>query len=75
MEQIVVCHFSWLGFFSLISWQSLALLEQDIDVKLHILDLLQNLSAFSRPNCDKMLAADAASRICSRMNDPEPSGR
>ncbi|XP_071803414.1 cilia- and flagella-associated protein 69-like [Asterias amurensis] len=55
--------------------KSLALLEQDIDVKLHILDLLQNLSAFSGPNCDKMLAAEAASRICSRMNDPEPSGR
>ncbi|XP_022085503.1 cilia- and flagella-associated protein 69-like [Acanthaster planci] len=55
--------------------KSLALLEQDIDVKLHILDLLQNLSAFSAPNCDKMLAAEAASRICSRMNDAEPTGR
>ncbi|XP_072017652.1 cilia- and flagella-associated protein 69-like isoform X2 [Amphiura filiformis] len=55
--------------------KSLALLEDDVEVKLCILDVLQHLSAFSNVNCNKMLAAEAASRVCSRMNDPDPSGK
>ncbi|PIK45828.1 putative cilia- and flagella-associated protein 69 [Apostichopus japonicus] len=55
--------------------KSLSLLEQDLEVKLCLMNVLQHLSSFSKPNCDKMLSADAASRIASRMNDPDPSGR
>ncbi|XP_071812719.1 cilia- and flagella-associated protein 69-like [Apostichopus japonicus] len=55
--------------------KSLSLLEQDLEVKLCLMNVLQHLSSFSTPNCDKMLSADAASRIASRMNDPDPSGR
>nr|XP_006825782.1 PREDICTED: uncharacterized protein C7orf63-like [Saccoglossus kowalevskii] len=55
--------------------KALALLEDEIDIKLEVLDALQHLSAFSSINCDKMLQANAASRICSRMLDPETTGR
>ncbi|XP_072179845.1 cilia- and flagella-associated protein 69-like [Diadema setosum] len=55
--------------------KSLTLLENDLEVKLRLMIILQHFSTSSPINCNKMLSADAASRIGSRMNDPDPSGR
>ncbi|XP_030849365.1 cilia- and flagella-associated protein 69 [Strongylocentrotus purpuratus] len=55
--------------------KSLTLLENDLEVKLRLMIILQHFSSFSPINCNSMLSADAASRICSRMNDPDPSGK
>ncbi|XP_070566690.1 cilia- and flagella-associated protein 69-like [Ptychodera flava] len=55
--------------------KALALLEHDTDIKLEVMDVLQRLSSASAINCDKMLQAEAAGKICSRMLDPDPSGR
>lgn len=55
--------------------KSLSLMEQDLEMKLCLMNVLQHLSGFSKVNCDKMLSADAASRITSRMNEQDPSGR
>ncbi|KAI8483595.1 Cilia and flagella associated protein 69 [Branchiostoma belcheri] len=55
--------------------KSLALLESDLEVKLNVLKVLQCFSVNSDSNCDQMLSAEAAYRICSRLNDPDPSGQ
>ncbi|XP_013410709.1 cilia- and flagella-associated protein 69 [Lingula anatina] len=54
--------------------KSLALLENDLDVRLEVLKVLQQFSKRSAKNCDQMLCADAASRLCCRLMDPDPSG-
>ncbi|XP_050388470.1 cilia- and flagella-associated protein 69 [Patella vulgata] len=54
--------------------KSLALMENDGDVRLMVLDVLQKLSKGSEKTCNQMLLADGARRICSRLMDPGPSG-
>ncbi|MEE6466773.1 hypothetical protein FKM82_007045 [Ascaphus truei] len=53
---------------------SLSLLENRLQEKLWLLRVLQLLSSTSE-NCKLMAKAQAASRICSRLNDPDPSGQ
>lgn len=53
---------------------SLALLENQFEVKLRVLQALQMLSGSSEINCSLMLKAEAASKLCSRLNDRDPSG-
>jgi len=53
--------------------KSLALLENDLDVKMRVLDVLQNLSRNSNSNCDQMLQAEIAHRLCTRLMDYDPS--
>lgn len=55
--------------------KSLALLENELPVKLAVLNVLQQFSRKSAKNCDAMLRADAANRLCSRLMDPDPSGQ
>lgn len=55
--------------------KSLALLENDIQIKLAVLDVLQHFSKNSAKNCDQMLRVGAGNRICSRMTDADPSGQ
>ncbi|XP_043923464.1 cilia- and flagella-associated protein 69 isoform X2 [Protopterus annectens] len=54
---------------------SLVFLENEHHVKLKVLQALQCLSSTSDVNCNLMLKAQAASRICSRLNDPDPTGQ
>ncbi|XP_064410355.1 cilia- and flagella-associated protein 69 [Latimeria chalumnae] len=54
---------------------SLTLLENQLDVKLRVLEVLQLLSSSSEINCNLMLKAQAATKICSCLNDPDPSGQ
>jgi hypothetical protein len=53
--------------------KSLALVENDFDVKMAILDLLQRLSRNSPTNCTRMLDANCAYRLCSRLMDYDPT--
>uniref|UniRef100_K7G727 Cilia and flagella associated protein 69 n=1 Tax=Pelodiscus sinensis TaxID=13735 RepID=K7G727_PELSI len=53
---------------------SLALVENQLAEKLWVLKALQHLSA-SGVNCKLMMKAQAASRICSHLNDADPSGQ
>lgn len=53
--------------------KSLALLEDDLEVKLAVLDLLQRLSSKSTSNCDRMLNANAAQQLCCRLMDHGPT--
>ncbi|VDI03562.1 Hypothetical predicted protein [Mytilus galloprovincialis] len=55
--------------------KSLALIENELDMKLGILTVLQKFSNKSAKNCDQMLRAGAANRICSHMMDPDHSGQ
>ncbi|XP_064613736.1 cilia- and flagella-associated protein 69-like [Liolophura sinensis] len=56
--------------------KSLALLENDTDVKIQVLNVLQNFSKDSEKNCNEMLNGGAAQRICSRLMDTsDPSGQ
>lgn len=55
--------------------KSLALLENDLPVKLAVLNVLQKLSKNSTKICEAMLRADAAHRVCSRLMDADPSGQ
>ncbi|XP_077978018.1 cilia- and flagella-associated protein 69-like [Glandiceps talaboti] len=55
--------------------KALALLENDLELKLKVMAVLQNLSAVSKINSNKMLQAEAAGRVCGGMLDPDPSGR
>uniref|UniRef100_UPI00398EBC39 cilia- and flagella-associated protein 69-like isoform X2 n=1 Tax=Pristiophorus japonicus TaxID=55135 RepID=UPI00398EBC39 len=52
----------------------LTLVGNQLEVKLRILQTLQCLSASSVMNCNLMLNAQAANKICRYLNDPEPSG-
>ncbi|XP_069852531.1 cilia- and flagella-associated protein 69 isoform X6 [Dipodomys merriami] len=54
--------------------QSMILLENQLVEKLWVLKVLQHLST-SEVNCASMLKAQAASRICAHLNDPDPSGQ
>ncbi|KAG7324496.1 hypothetical protein KOW79_012512 [Hemibagrus wyckioides] len=54
---------------------SLALLEKQLSVKLHVLQALQILSRSSAVNCSLILRADGAQKICFHMNEPDPSGQ
>ncbi|KAM4874416.1 cilia- and flagella-associated protein 69 isoform 1-T1 [Thomomys bottae] len=54
--------------------QSMILLENQLVEKLWVLKVLQHLST-SEANCALMLKAQAASRICAHLNDPDPSGQ
>ncbi|KAG9339162.1 hypothetical protein JZ751_024020 [Albula glossodonta] len=53
---------------------SMALLENQPQVKLLVVKTLQILSS-SSVNCRKMLKAQGASKICCHMNEPDPSGQ
>ncbi|CAM4521712.1 cilia- and flagella-associated protein 69 isoform X1 [Caretta caretta] len=53
---------------------SLALVENQLAEKLWVLKALQHLST-SGVNCKLMMKAHAASRICSHLNDADPSGQ
>lgn len=55
--------------------KSLALLENDISIKLAVLNVLQHFSKESAKNCDQMLRVGAGNRICSRMTDIDPTGQ
>ncbi|XP_036372166.1 cilia- and flagella-associated protein 69-like [Megalops cyprinoides] len=54
---------------------SMALLENQLAIRLQVLQTLQMLSSSSEVNCRKMLKAQGASKICSHMNEPDPSGQ
>uniref|UniRef100_A0A8C6WCI5 Cilia and flagella associated protein 69 n=1 Tax=Nannospalax galili TaxID=1026970 RepID=A0A8C6WCI5_NANGA len=54
--------------------QSVILLENQLVEKLWVLKVLQHLST-SEVNCTIMVKAQAASRICAHLNDPDPSGQ
>ncbi|XP_060052244.1 cilia- and flagella-associated protein 69 isoform X3 [Erinaceus europaeus] len=54
--------------------QSLVLLENQLIEKLWVLKALQHLST-SEVNCTLMMKAQAASGICTHINDPDPSGQ
>uniref|UniRef100_A0A4W4HI82 Cilia- and flagella-associated protein 69 ARM repeats domain-containing protein n=1 Tax=Electrophorus electricus TaxID=8005 RepID=A0A4W4HI82_ELEEL len=54
---------------------SLALLEKQLSAKLQLLHALQILSSSSVVNCDLMLKAEGAQKICFYMNEPDPSGQ
>ncbi|ELU15468.1 hypothetical protein CAPTEDRAFT_176397 [Capitella teleta] len=55
--------------------KSLALIEEDTEIRSSVLGVLQRLSRKSASNCDQMLQADGANRLCSRLNDSDPSGQ
>ncbi|CAL1536351.1 unnamed protein product [Lymnaea stagnalis] len=55
--------------------KSLSLLENDLSVKLKVLEILQHFSKNSAKNCDQMLHVEGARRICSRLMDTDPSGQ
>ncbi|CAH1788088.1 unnamed protein product [Owenia fusiformis] len=55
--------------------KSLALLETDLKVRLAVLNVLQKFSKKSALCCDQMLSADAAHKICTRLNDVDKSGQ
>ncbi|XP_048085313.1 cilia- and flagella-associated protein 69-like isoform X2 [Alosa alosa] len=54
---------------------ALALLEDQLAVRLQLLHTLQVLSCTSEVNCELMLKAQAAQKICLHMNEPDPSGQ
>ncbi|XP_009201753.2 cilia- and flagella-associated protein 69 isoform X3 [Papio anubis] len=54
--------------------QSITLLEHQLVEKLWVLKVLQHLST-SEGNCTIMMKAQAASGICTHLNDPDPSGQ
>uniref|UniRef100_A0A674CWU4 Cilia and flagella associated protein 69 n=1 Tax=Salmo trutta TaxID=8032 RepID=A0A674CWU4_SALTR len=54
---------------------SMALLENQPAVKLHVLQTLQMLSSSSDVNCSLILKAQGAQQICFHMNEPDPSGQ
>ncbi|EHB07227.1 hypothetical protein GW7_11112 [Heterocephalus glaber] len=54
--------------------QSMTLLENQLIEKLWVLKVLQHLST-SEVNCTLMVKAQAASKICADLNDPDPSGQ
>ena len=52
--------------------RSLSLVDEDVQLKLSVLGLLQRLS--KRPeNCDRMLKAEAATLLCSRLANADPT--
>ncbi|XP_041039883.1 cilia- and flagella-associated protein 69-like [Carcharodon carcharias] len=53
----------------------LTLVGSQPEVKLQIIQTLQCLSYSSAMNCNLMLNAQAASKICRSLNDPDPSGQ
>ncbi|XP_072910673.1 cilia- and flagella-associated protein 69-like isoform X2 [Hemitrygon akajei] len=53
----------------------LTLVGNQMEVKLRIIKTLQCLSSSSAMNCNLMLNAQAANKICRCMNDPDPSGQ
>ncbi|XP_053324126.1 cilia- and flagella-associated protein 69 [Spea bombifrons] len=53
---------------------SLTLVENRMQEKISLLKVLQLLSRTTE-NCKLMTKAQAGSRICSRLNDPDPSGQ
>ncbi|XP_078083835.1 cilia- and flagella-associated protein 69 isoform X1 [Mustelus asterias] len=53
----------------------LTLVGSQPEVKLWIIQTLQCLSHSSAMNCNLMLNAQAASKICRILNDPDPSGQ
>lgn len=55
--------------------KSMALLENNLDIRLQVLQVLQKFSKMSEKNCKQMLAAEGARRLCSRLTDPDPSGQ
>ncbi|KAI8777748.1 cilia- and flagella-associated protein 69 isoform X1 [Biomphalaria glabrata] len=55
--------------------KSLALVENDLEIKLKLLEILQLFSKYSAKNCDQMLHVEAGRRICSRLMDTDPSGQ
>ncbi|ESO82065.1 hypothetical protein LOTGIDRAFT_223522 [Lottia gigantea] len=54
--------------------KSLALMENDYEVRLLVLDVLQTFSKDSEKNCNQILLAEGAMRICSRLMDADPTG-
>ncbi|XP_063040762.1 cilia- and flagella-associated protein 69-like [Engraulis encrasicolus] len=54
---------------------SLAMLQDQLAVRLQMLQTLQLLSSFSDVNCELMLKAGAAQKLCVHMNEADPSGQ
>lgn len=54
--------------------KSLALLENNLDLRLQVLRVLQDYSKNSEKNCMQILRAEGARRLCSRLTDHDPSG-
>ncbi|KAJ8334850.1 hypothetical protein SKAU_G00404890 [Synaphobranchus kaupii] len=54
---------------------SMALLEKQLGVRLQVLKTLQFLSSSSEANCNQMLKAQGASKICCHMNESDPWGQ
>ncbi|KAF6022274.1 CFAP69 [Bugula neritina] len=54
--------------------KSLALIDGNLTVKLEVLHVLQELSKYSELTCAQMLAANAGSRVCQKMLDPDTTG-
>lgn len=55
--------------------KSMGLVEDDLETKLYVLDNLQKLSKESKHNCDAILKALGATRLCARLMDYDPSGQ
>ncbi|KAK7110003.1 cilia- and flagella-associated protein 69-like isoform X2 [Littorina saxatilis] len=55
--------------------KSMALLENNLDLKLQVLKVLQDFSKHSSKNCSQMLRAEGAKRLSARLTDPDPSGQ
>ncbi|XP_067907670.1 cilia- and flagella-associated protein 69-like [Heterodontus francisci] len=53
----------------------LTLVANQPEIKLRIIQTLQCLSRSSVMNCNLMLNAQAANKICRSLNDPDPSGQ
>lgn len=53
--------------------KSLALVDDDSEIRLSVLDLLRRLSKKSASNCNKILKADGALRLCGRILDHDPT--
>ncbi|XP_060771273.1 cilia- and flagella-associated protein 69-like isoform X2 [Neoarius graeffei] len=54
---------------------SLAVLEEQLSVRLQVLQALQILSRSSAVNCSLILKAEGAQKICFHMNEPDPTGQ
>ncbi|XP_074659217.1 cilia- and flagella-associated protein 69-like isoform X1 [Tubulanus polymorphus] len=55
--------------------KSLSLLESDLEVRRAVLNVLQHFSKDSEFTCNQMLLAQAAERLCTALNENDPSGQ
>ena len=52
--------------------QSLALMEDDVEMRLKMMKILQEMSKDDK-NCNQMISAECASRLVLRVNFPKPN--